>query len=83
MPSRREGRPRSPALPIPLCRNTTGVPVPCSSTFTSRPSGVRNDVADANQPPSFPPRTGSGSVIADRYPEQRMRIQLIWPSVWS
>ena len=32
----------SPALPTPLCRNTTGVPAPCSTIFTVPLRGVGN-----------------------------------------
>ena len=40
-PSEKTSR-HSPALPIPLCRNTTGAPAPCSTIFTVPVRGVRD-----------------------------------------
>ena len=59
-PEREDLLPLASAAP-PLWRNTTGVPVPCSTTLTRRPSGVRSVVAAAIQSTGFPLRPRDSS----------------------
>lgn len=59
----------SPALPTPLWRNTTGVPVPCSMILTRRLSGVRSVVIAAirRRPrPQSPSLTTGSSATGSR-----------------